>query len=128
MYNDLLNSIKSDLEGMTYNNKNIFQKVGIGALKADDYLSSASIFLDSSNHQQMTSLRYETNVNVDIVCVFSMSRGENSELFFQEKYDIVEVLEKYFKQNYQLLNTEFTSDDEHLFVMFRIKTSEVNNI
>ncbi|NUU94827.1 hypothetical protein XO10_00650 [Marinitoga sp. 1135] len=128
MYNDLLNSIKSDLKGMTYNNKNVFQKVGIGALKADDYLSSASIFLDSSNHQQMTSLRYEINVNVDIVCVFSMSRGEDSELFFQEKYDIVEVLEKYFKQNYQLLNTEFSSDDEHLFVMFRIKTSEVNNI
>ncbi|AJW76916.1 hypothetical protein X275_01345 [Marinitoga sp. 1197] len=125
MYNDLLNSIKLSLESMVYNNKNIFQKVGIGALKADDYLSSASIFLDSSNHQQMTSFRYEINVNVDIVCAFSMSRGENPELFFQEKYDIVEVLEKHFKENYQLMNTEFSSDEEHLFVMFRIKTSEV---
>ena len=128
MYNELLNSIKSDLETMSYNNKNIFQKVSIGATKVDDYLSSASIFLDSSNHQQMTSLRYETDINIDIVCIFSMSRGENSELFFQEKYEIVEMLEKYFKQNHQSISTEFSSDDEHLFVMFRIKTSEVSSI
>ncbi|SDC46468.1 hypothetical protein [Geotoga petraea] len=130
MYNELLDKIKNDLSVIKNNDILIFDKVTKGATKSDDDLNVASIFLANSNHGQLTSRRYETEPTINLVCIFNKKRDDLSqnELFLQRKYSDIEVIEDYFKQNFVLTNTEFSEDNNGLYVMITFKTSEVKAI
>ena len=126
MYNDFLINLKNDITALkNKDNESIFNKVTIGATKSDDDLSLASIFLSNANHKQLTTFRYESEMVINIVCIFQMRRNDNIDIFLQDKYNEIEILENYVKQKYNLTSTEFSQDIKGLYCMLTFNNSKV---
>lgn len=126
MYKKLLENIKTEVESIKdLTGKKIFLKVSVGATKADDDLSVASIFLENTEHRQLTSFKYEKNVTLFLVCVFNKPRDQEEETFLWARLSEVELIEEWIKSYYELTTTDFNFDSKGFYVMFTFKTNEV---